>query len=436
MKRYNRKKSYISTLILLIIIFIGIGYAYLQSNLSISGTTEVIGNTWGIHFANISVTEGSIEAVSPATIDPNDNTKVDFSIILSKPGDFYEFTVDAVNDGSIDSMIGNINNVELTEAQQKYLEYNLTYSDGSTITINDKLLHNSSEKLKCRIEFKSNIENDELPSNSQNLTLSFSFNYLQSNSNARERDRIITIGLEKDNMEIGDYFAIGTNILGNNHIIGNNETILSDWRIFNKDENGISIILADYTPNSYFEVSTVGLEARDEFQVRTMIDRLTLINGLKSSNWLNYLNNSNIAGKEGISIKGTPELEEFIESWSSHDNYTTIYTKTASNAHSDGFYGLYIGLTENPRDYDVNISSNDGYNDSLYFPHKNNSVSNEGYWLASPCAESVGELYSVKYNGIILGYDDYLDTGNGLSPIIYLPNNLVIIKENNIWTVE
>lgn len=47
------------------------------------------------------------------------------------PGEFYEFTVDVVNEGSIDAMIDSVvKTPELTSAQAKYIKYEISYENG------------------------------------------------------------------------------------------------------------------------------------------------------------------------------------------------------------------------------------------------------------------------------------------------------------------
>ena len=93
-------------LILIFIVSITIGYALLSSSLSINGTSIINNPTWNVYWDNVVVKNGSQtgdRVVTPATI--TNSTTVEFSVKLDSPGDFYEFTVDAVNAGSIDAMI-------------------------------------------------------------------------------------------------------------------------------------------------------------------------------------------------------------------------------------------------------------------------------------------------------------------------------------------
>ena len=435
MRKYKTRKNLLFSIILLLVLIIGIGYAYLTSNLSILGQAEVASNTWDIHFENLVVSDGSITAVSPAVIDTNETT-VNFSIKLERPGDFYEFVVDAVNDGSLDGMLGSINNVELTASQLQYLNYSFTYSDGANINTYDQLLHNTSETFKLRIEYKNDISASDLPSTNQILSLSISLNYTQSNSNARERDIVSTIGTNKNNIVLGDYIDIGTNILGTSTVIGNNESVTSDFRVFNKDEDGITVILADYLPGTYFDVTSVNLSYNSNYNIASNVSRMALIDGLNNSNWINLINGSNVSGIIGVIVKGTPTLETWVNSWNSNTSFTTLYTKEKTPVMGDGLIGYYIGVNENPNGANVNISGSTGYSNSLFFPHKTVVNSIQGYLLANPSASAENEIFAVKSDGRVNGYDNYDDYYNSVRPVVYLPNSIRISQENNIWVVN
>ena len=186
MKKTKRRATY---LLLLLILCISVGYAILQSNLTINGTAHMNNPTWDIHWNNVQVTNGSVtgsNVTSPATID-SAKTTVSYSIKLPKPGDFYEFNVDAVNEGTIDGMIdvisSKLNNVEITTLPA-YLNYSITYSDGTPIQANQELKASTTETYKVRVEFKKDITNEQLPESTQTLNLNFSVNYKQATDDA------------------------------------------------------------------------------------------------------------------------------------------------------------------------------------------------------------------------------------------------------------
>ncbi len=182
MKKTKRRAK---LLLLLLILCISVGYAILQSNLTINGTAHMNNPTWDIHWNNVQVTSGSVtgsNVTSPATID-SAKTTVSYSIKLPKPGDFYEFTVDAVNGGTIDGMIDTIssklNGTEISTLPA-YLNYTVTYSDGSSLQAKQELKASTSETYKVRVEFKKDITNAQLPTTNQTLSLQFTVTYRQA----------------------------------------------------------------------------------------------------------------------------------------------------------------------------------------------------------------------------------------------------------------
>ena len=73
----------------------------LNSNLNITGTSHLNANSWNIYWDNIQYGSNNItDMTTPATISSG-LTEVTFNVNFSQPGDTYEFTVDAVNDGTV-----------------------------------------------------------------------------------------------------------------------------------------------------------------------------------------------------------------------------------------------------------------------------------------------------------------------------------------------
>ena len=194
MRRNNKQMT--TYFILFSLLLIGVVYAILQANLQINGTAKIQANTWDIHFDNIQVNENSVSigtADSAATIDPENNCKVDFEVTLSVPGDFYEFTIDVVNAGTIDGMIGELNktlkvNNEVVSEVPDYLDYSVTYSDGVEIEDNHKIEAGTTETYLVRLEFKTDIE--ELPQ-ATTITTSLEPQYIQADSSSLNRARLI-----------------------------------------------------------------------------------------------------------------------------------------------------------------------------------------------------------------------------------------------------
>lgn len=177
MKKKSGKKVVLSLLALLLLT-ITVGYAALSTTLNINGTSKINNATWDVHFANLIVTSGSVSATKAATIDSA--TEIDYNVELIKPGDFYEFTVDVTNTGTIDAKLGAAPILNGVSAEQDvYTNYTVTYSDDTAIHANDKLAAGATKRLKVRVEFDRNITNSQLPTEAQPLNLTFAMNYVQ-----------------------------------------------------------------------------------------------------------------------------------------------------------------------------------------------------------------------------------------------------------------
>ena len=179
MKRNN--KNYLLLTFLLVLLLIGIGYAYLTSNLSITGATSVSSNTWDIHFANLSINENSVAATTPASIDGN-NTSISYAITLDKPGDFYEFTVDIVNTGTLPGIIDLASISGIPTTYENIIEYSIKYENGNPVSIGDILNSNSSKQIVVKTSYKKDISNSELITSNLDLNLTLNITYVQSDN--------------------------------------------------------------------------------------------------------------------------------------------------------------------------------------------------------------------------------------------------------------
>ena len=108
-----------------------------------------------------------------------------------EPGDFYEFTVDIVNDGSIDAMISEVLRSGISTDQEKYIEYIATYEDGGELEVNDLLKSGSRKNIKVRVKFREDVNSEDLPLEEVTLNLSFSVTYIQADDNAIDKNNYI-----------------------------------------------------------------------------------------------------------------------------------------------------------------------------------------------------------------------------------------------------
>ena len=181
----DRKFLYGILCIVLVSVFtLTIAYAALNAVLTISGSAQVSSADWDIHFDNIKVKSGSVSGEAPKITTP---TTATFSTTLNMPGDYYEFTIDVVNDGSIDAMIGlSMNSGGLNAEQAKYIRTSITYENGTTIEGSQLLKKDSFARIKVRAEYRNDILASDLPTSTSTITFGLTLMYMQDAGNSVE----------------------------------------------------------------------------------------------------------------------------------------------------------------------------------------------------------------------------------------------------------
>ena len=181
MKKKISKKNLLFIVGIVLVLSITLGSAIVSSLLKIEGNTTIKKSSWVIYFDSVRKSTDSVSSTNDAKITNTEKTKVEFSANLKEPGDFYEFTVYTVNDGSIDAMINSIEKTTLTEEQQKYLDYIITYDNGRELKKCDPLDANTRRRIKAIVKFKDGLDINDYPKEDVNLDLFFDINYVQKN---------------------------------------------------------------------------------------------------------------------------------------------------------------------------------------------------------------------------------------------------------------
>ena len=182
--RVNRKLQLIILLVLVGLVgTMSIAYAVLSTTLNINGTAQVQDASWNVHFDNVQVNPYSVP-INPVITD---NNKITFSAELTTPGDFYKFTVDIVNEGSIDAMIESIiKSPELTTDQKKYLRYEIEYIDGTSINDSQLLKSGETKTISILFSYRNDIPTTDLPNSETDFDLEIVLVYVQANNSGIE----------------------------------------------------------------------------------------------------------------------------------------------------------------------------------------------------------------------------------------------------------
>lgn len=239
MKRMNfnikDRKFLVTTLslVMVCVFTLSIAYAALNTILTIQGNAEVVASTWDIHFDNPKLNVGSSYTVRPNIKSSN---TVEFSCFLNKPGMFYEFTIDVVNDGTIDAMIANVvKTPDLTAEQAKYFKYEVSYANGDAITTKQILRKGTSTPIKVKIEYRKDLVASDLPTEQVALDLSLTFEYVQSDgtgTNVTNNGVNLGVITNGDVNEIGTIVTIGSEQFYSMGVAGNNVKLFAAYPLY------------------------------------------------------------------------------------------------------------------------------------------------------------------------------------------------------------
>lgn len=178
--RFKRRRlqTYVYVALAIFVFGMGIGYAALSETLTIDGTTDIDEASWNVHFDNVQIVSGSVAATTEPTI--TDNTSIGFGVTLENPGDFYEFTVDVVNEGTLDAKVNAITILPvLTAEESNFFQYSVTYLDKTTIHQGDPLDAGSTETILVRFEYLVLGDTSLYPTSDTSFSFNVSMNYVQ-----------------------------------------------------------------------------------------------------------------------------------------------------------------------------------------------------------------------------------------------------------------
>ena len=386
MKRLNfnikdRKVLTLGLCLVVVCVFtLTIAYAALNAVLTISGNARVSAADWDIYLANPKVTNGSATTIVPSI---KTSSTVEFSTTLSMPGDFYEFTIDVVNGGSIDAMIENVvKTPELTTDQAKFLKYEITYQNGESITNKQLLAKDTTMPIKVRIEYRKDLVASDLPTGQVVLDLALTLEYTQSDGTA---SAVTNNGVYKPVSANGSLDAIGTIVT------------IGDQQFY-----------------------TIGTEG-DNVKLLSMYN--LYVGGVYNSGWTAY--GDEATGKQDSTMLG-------YVSGQSIRNGTTAFSNTNSTYAGsivEGYVNNYKTILE--KDYGVDVVearliSYDELTDSETFAcvefgmcsSKYPWIYSTSYWSGS--AYSTNRVWRVSSGGFFGNFTYDSDDFNGVRPVIII----------------
>ena len=391
MKRLNlnikdRKVLTLGLCLILVCIFtLTVAYSALSAVLTINGNARVSAADWDIYLNNPRVTSGSATTDVP---EIKTSSTLEFSTTLNMPGDFYEFVVDVVNGGSIDAMIENvIKNSELDASQKKYLNYEVTYQNGESITTKQTLSKGTTMPIKVRIEYRKDLVASDLPTGQVVLDLSLTLEYVQSDGT----------GTSVPNNGVG-----GSNVSSNGSL----------------DAIGTIVTIGD---QQFYTIGTEG----DNVKLLSMYN--LYVGGVYNNGWIPY--GDEATGKQDSTMLGFVSGNGITE-FSSDSQKGTNYSDYSGSI-VEGYVNNYKTILE--ADYGVDvvearlITKDELTSDDIGCNVDNHTCSNAPSFIYSTYYWT-GTAYYSEFVWVVEGsdlsysdyYDDGMDVGFGVRPVIVI----------------
>ena len=215
----------------MILVIMGVGYAAFQSQLKITGTSNIASN----FLVRITGIQSNVQSGSASNaIEPSyTDTTATFKTNLVSPGDSMKYDITVANEGNIDAVL---NSIKVSNSNNEAIIF-----ETSGIEEGDALLKGATDVLTVIVRYDPSVTSQ--PENTT-ATITVTLDYGQSDGSAvpgvdgpsiggQEVELVESgDGLYEDSTRAGRYVYKGAN--PNNYITFNNET----WRIVAKEADG------------------------------------------------------------------------------------------------------------------------------------------------------------------------------------------------------
>ena len=207
MEKERRTKALVIVVLLVVIAGLTVAFAALSATLNINGTAYLDAAKWGIKFENLSSPTkiGSATTTGTAKIEETKSAEITgINVGLSTPGDKVTYTVDLVNEGTINAKIDNIEKTVLTSEQQKYLTFKVTDKSGNEVSEGDILSAGETRNLTITIEFIKDLSKEDLSTSTSTISLSYKLNFVQTDEATTSKNSNVD-----KTYAVGDEFCLG-----------------------------------------------------------------------------------------------------------------------------------------------------------------------------------------------------------------------------------
>lgn len=419
-KKLNKtQRNYIIIGLCAIVVIMGVAYAAFQSQLRISGTSNIASN-FLVRITNIQVSNVVGTAADKSDVTTYTDTTATFGTTLQSPGDSITYDITIVNQGTIDAVLKTISK---TDASNSAILFETSgVNEGDALNVGDTAV------MQVTVTY-----NPAVTSQPDNLesTLNLTLDYEQADGSevgpgpggstttiGGQEVEIVSSGdgLYEDEYETGKYTYKGAN--PNNYITFNNET----WRIISIDSTGLIKIMrnesignrAFYSGNSNaWETSDIKSYLNDTYLLTITTNQDKIVSHTWSIGDVTY-NNSDLSGQIAT--------ENGTQSQSVSVGLITASEYLRANTNIEQCGNLSINNTNRT----TCLTTNWMYN---IVP------SGDLLWTISPSAS--GGYYVFLVNGGsyaggagFVGHS-FANNSDGVSPVLYLSSDITLTGDGS-----
>ena len=185
MEKERRVKALAIVVLVIAVLGLTIAFAALSQTLTINGSAKLDASKWGLKFDNLVLASGKDYIEGTANIKTDDNTVIEnMNVRLTTPGDKVVYTVDLVNEGTINAKIDKITKTTLTEEQAKYLSFKVLKENNEELNEGYVLGKETRIPLRIEIEFKKDITKEDLPKETSTIGRSYALTVVHTDETA------------------------------------------------------------------------------------------------------------------------------------------------------------------------------------------------------------------------------------------------------------
>ena len=429
MEKERRIKVLAIVVLVIAVIGLSVAFAALSQTLTINGSAKLDASKWGLKFDNLVLASvpnpDYIEGT--ATIKTDDNTVIEnMNVRLTTPGDKVVYTVDLVNEGTINAKIDKIIKTALTTEQEKYLSFKVLKENNEELNEGYVLGKETRIPLRIEIEFKKDITKEDLPKETSTITLSYALTFVQTDEKEIVGGGQGTITSacttfdKKDTYNVGDEIALcnnDTNKSEDFYVISDNGdtvTALAKYNLLIGNEVvWPDLNFGEYTSLTPIDSSTTGYGLQNSSARGAVLDNTVWTGTIAFAE--NKVNNNN-----GYWVDSNRQLlSKYGTSYPAYvfDENSLLYEPLKN-------YESYIKTTLGKTSVNTSLLSYEQATSlgcdkaSETYQNAPNWVYSTTYWLGS--ADGDYHVWGVSSNGYFTCYVDFYDHyyNLGLRPVI------------------